>query len=236
VRDGGSLKEASVGSAGARVVASLVVLLAGCAGGESRSSDAAAGSSPWSAELAQLDHGDSYARRRAVTALIAIGPDVLPALGERLSNPDTAVRDQTVVALAAIGGPAADEAIGRALSDPARSVRERAAAALIARGPETLPAFAETLKNPDHNVREDVVRALPRFGPQALVVLEVATRDPDVRVQRSTVAALAAVGRPARPLLRAIADTSGHDSIALAARRALVQVATESRGRAHAPP
>ena len=57
VRDGGSLKEAAVGSAGARLVASLVVLLAGCAGGESRSPEAAS-AAPWSAVLAQLDHGD----------------------------------------------------------------------------------------------------------------------------------------------------------------------------------
>ena len=107
---------------------------------------------------------------------------------------------------------------------------------MIARGPETLPAFAEALKNPDHNVREDVVRALPRFGPPALPVLAIASHDPDVRVQRSTVAALAAVGMPARRLLRTIADTSEHDSIALAARRALVQVAAASRRSAHASP
>lgn len=225
-----------MGSAGVRVVVALVVLLAGCAGGEPVSPDAAADWSPWRADLAQLDHGDSYARRRAVTALVAVGPDAVPALTERLSNPDTAVRDQAIVALAAIGGADADGAIGRALSDPARAVRQRAADALIERGPETIPAFEVTLKNPDHNVREDVVRALPRFGAASVPALEIATRDPDVRVQRSTVAALASLGPPSRKVLRAVADTSEHDSIALAARKALLQIGAQSRKRAHAAP
>jgi HEAT repeat protein len=223
-----------VGSAGARVVASLVVLLAGCAGGGSTSSDAP--SSRLGSELAQLDHGDSYARRRAVAALIAAGPEVVPALEERLSHPDTAVRDQAIVALAAIGGADADAAIGGALIDPERSVRERAAGSLVPRGPGVLRFFATALESPDHNVREDVVKSLPRFGPPAIEILEIASVDADVRVQRSAVAALAAVGKPSRVALRTIADTSKHESVSLAARKALLQLAAQSRRSAHAPP
>ena len=86
--DGGerSLKEAPVlGAGSARIVAAIAFVLVGCSEQTIPVRTFRGKRPPGST---QLDHGDSYARRRAVAALSGAGPEVVPALREapRLSR------------------------------------------------------------------------------------------------------------------------------------------------------
>lgn len=184
----------------------LVVLLAACRPAVEPAAD----------ETRNVEHalltGDVYARRRAVDALVQLGPGALPVLEKALDDRSPDVRAAATQALVRLGSSALP-LLGRAVADRKTVVREQATQALILLGAPAVPALQGALASPDHYVRENAASSLGALGPDAIPALQQAIADQDRRVKRAAIAALGQVGPEAIPTLRAL-DVSGDEGLA----------------------
>ena len=107
----------------------------------------------------------------AAAELVGMGPRMLPALRDGLSDSDSAVRYWAAVGLDALGEEAAPamEALGKALNDPSPNVRFTAAGLLCRLGScsDALPVLAGGLQDPRGPVVLYAARMLQGIGDKA---------------------------------------------------------------------
>ena len=107
----------------------------------------------------------------AAAELVGMGPRMLPALRDGLSDSDSAVRYWAAVGLDALGEEAAPamEALGKALNDPSPNVRFTAAGLLCRLGScsEALPILTAGLQDPRGPVVLYAARTLQGIGDKA---------------------------------------------------------------------
>lgn len=128
--------------------------------------------------LYRLGDEDKNLARWAATALGAMGPGVVPALCQVLSEADQEprARPRAAAALQQLGAEAAPavEPLTRLLHAPDDESRLAALGALGAIGPaaqEAVPALVEGLKKGSPVERQAAIRALERIGPGAAAAL-----------------------------------------------------------------
>jgi HEAT repeat protein len=164
----------------------------------------------------RLQEKDPAARREAMQALAAIGPDAAtaaPAILRGLDDDDTAVREGALDALAGIG-PAAKAAVPtlvRALADKDVQYRDKAIKALDAIGASDVAivtALAGALIDPDPRRRSGTAAlSLQRRGPAAkaaVPVLKKALAGTDSGQRVMVVHVLRYLGPDAAPVLIAL--------------------------------
>jgi HEAT repeat protein len=156
-------------------------------------------------------------------ALAVLGPEAreaLPAVLQRVENPDTAVREQAIRTAGKVAAGDRDRllpVLEKALKDGHKPVRVAAAEVLTRdvklSGPD-VPRLQELLKHEDGEVRLHGVRGLARIGPAAKEAgkpLAALLREKDPPLRRASLEALMAVGmepRSAVPeLQKLLADT-----------------------------
>src|SRR5262249_10786355 len=145
----------------------LVTLVCGCPGiNEPSYQDR--GMSAW---LTQLKDKNPAARQEAARALGVIGQPAVPALVERLQDPDNDIRIAAADAHSRVGSDARGAllALDKAMMDPEPLVRQHVAFALAAAvnpGDQSLlTTLVNGLQDPDPEVRRHVAMALGRIGP-----------------------------------------------------------------------
>jgi HEAT repeat protein len=121
--------------------------------------------------LAKLKDKNPAARQEAARALGTIGQPAVPALIERLKDPDSDIRIAAADAIGRVGSDAREAlpALDKAMKDPEPLVRQHAAYALtVVPSPNdqsVLPTLIDALQDRDPEVRRQVPMALARFGP-----------------------------------------------------------------------
>lgn len=112
-----------------------------------------------------------------VERFAAMGQAIVPALMERVNDPNPAIRARVLAVLARIGGPAAFQAVARAArSDLRPSVRAGAAAALAQTGgPAIAPLRESLMAEADPGVRAAILRSLASMqSPTGQMVVSMA--------------------------------------------------------------
>jgi HEAT repeat protein len=122
------------------------------------------------------------------------GPEIVPAVVERLSDPDPEMRQvatRTLGRLAQAGQPGAMAALMQCLKNPEWTVRFNAAEALKAGGAEAVPALIEALKDQMAGVRKAAVESLGKIGDaRAKDALQAAAKDESEWVRLAATQAL----------------------------------------------
>ena len=136
----------------------------------------------------QLD--DPAARLAAVSSLVRMGADAIPALLE--GNGTLPPARQEVLARM---GPAAIPSLGKILNEAHPVQRARAAQALgLTRDPAAVPVLIDALRSPYHTVRAAAASALSLLNDlRALSPLLTALKDSEPGVRASAIPALAAL-------------------------------------------
>jgi HEAT repeat protein len=158
------------------------------------------------------------AQRKCVRVLIEGRPNprhgqVIEELGERLQDPDAAVRRAAAAQLGESGRDGA-KLLGSVLNDPDTEVRRTAASSLLGIGywaADAFPALARGLADKDDQVRlRSAATMLLIDGgfKTARQVLQVASKDPDVRVRKLAVECLHATREAGAAELCAALDDS----------------------------
>jgi len=168
-----------------------------------------------------------------------IGQDAVPALLPLLNDPDSQVRELTVVCLDSAGGPAANQGLLKALDDHIETVSAAAVRALAHHYTAAeLPILRiEMGTNPNEYVREQIALLLGKTGDPFNIPILHARRSPekDEHTQRALSLALARLGDPAGRQ-EVVARLSGKDARQLvAAVRDLLYVNDRLLLRAAAP-
>ncbi len=167
-------------------------------------------------ELLRLMQSPSSQARLNAVRIIAllhdVGRETVNALGERLRDPDVAVRREVARVLGAIDGnaSAAIPALVGALADTDADVGSAAEAALVALGDAAAPALVDGLDTPSDRVGARVAALIGRLddGPRRLAAALALTAG-DARIHAAR--GLAALGRPrAVVALPALAAASAH--------------------------
>jgi uncharacterized protein (TIGR02996 family) len=195
--------------------------------------------------IAAVQDKSNKGRRKAITALLMIGPaaaEAVPALLAALGDKDSGVRFAVALALGRIG-PAAAEAVpalAAALRDQhdlpeadqagdVTKVQDGAACALYSIGPAAVPALIVALQDEESSVRKLAAFALQRIGPeavQATPALLVALRDRNRSMRLAaaeTLGSFRARGVEAVPAL-SVALRDKDNSVRRAAALALGQI------------
>jgi len=156
------------------------------------------------APLAALLDGAGESEARSVgRALAKLGPEAVPVLVKRLSDPKPAVRAAAAAGLGwfALGpdGATRKDALGAAIAplipllyDPVAEVRSSAADAMgNIHDPRFLASLMLALGDPDDAVREVMARVISSYGGAAMALLPSAFQSADVRIRLGAAAALA---------------------------------------------
>jgi HEAT repeat protein len=174
---------------------------------------------PLSHWLKQLEAPEVGARRDAIAALAALGPDAaaaVPALLKALDDDDTQVRRGAITALGRIGpkARAAVPALTQALEDKNRDYRFLALRALAGIGPESGLGIPELMRayqlaappssgaDLNYPQRVDICKLLGEQGAKAekaVPLLVEALKDMQPGVRRAAADALEAIGPAAIP-------------------------------------
>jgi len=139
---------------------------------------------------AVLSNDDDQVREQVAQAIGFINSDVmLPTLTRLSDDPDEEVRQEAVLALAAIGTATAVQKMGACLNDPnfrvASVVLDMLAARLGAGSAALLEYLKAAMKHDRPEVRRQAVLMFDRFRPdQVAEVLGAATHDSDFEVAR----------------------------------------------------
>lgn len=159
--------------------------------------------------IGQLDEdGDG-----PLAALVALGPDAVPALAAALGDADDDRRARVVEVLAEMRAPAAVEPLTGLLRDPRSEVRVDAVAALGMTGDRrAVPALhAAYADDPSPQVRYEALTSLGLLAdPQSVPLLVEATRSADQYARLWGIDALCVMGAPeaAEAGLRLLDDPS----------------------------
>ena len=146
--------------------------------------------------VAMLQARDSVGPADRPRTLQQLGPDAktaVPALVQRLWDPDTSVRQAVVLALRDIGPEAkvAIPALAQRLRDPDRYVAVDAAHTLGRMGPDSTPSLVPLLRDCNPRVRELALQTFRQIGTEALPVGQAFQPDGDadkVRLESLTYA------------------------------------------------
>jgi HEAT repeat protein len=152
---------------------------------------------------------DLFERADAVTSLVEMGADALPALIHALTDDNDSARQSAAEALGRIGAPAAAGPLRRALSDPNYLVQFAAAQALERIGLPAVSIICGALDDRDEHVRFAAAEVLGRIGdPSAVPALARALSDPVLHVRLKAAAGLGRTRSEAAvsPLCLAMAD------------------------------
>lgn len=170
----------------------------------------------------------------ATRAVVAMGPDGLPALEVALKHTRIKGRAWAVLAIGRLGGKGAQAALREARTDDDARLRVAALAALLALDPNDADALAglvAALTGPDPLARTQAAHAIaPQPKPDALLDALIAAADaPEVESRLAVIAALRQTRKPAagRALRRALSDPE--DAVRIAAVKALPQHPDEAR-------
>jgi len=153
---------------------------------------------------AVLANEDVHVRRQVAQALAFARSDLaLPALAELSDDQDGEVRQEAVLALAAIGTPQAVEMMVAHLADPSyrvvASALDMLSASLGGGSSEFLGCLRRALDHPSAEVRRHAVLMLNAFDlPQTRDILEKAAVDEDFEVARGASEMLRGLGAEAR--------------------------------------
>ena len=176
--------------------------------------------------LAGLADGDTAVRRSASAILVdLVKPEMVPALVERLDDPDAQVRGNLLRALARSNAGAAQDEVIKRLEDPDPEVQVQAISALrhLVSDPKILDEHVSALlADPNPAVRATAASTLLRLGPrtEALATLrEMAGADDlDTRIEalkafadwgdRTAVEPVAAALEDPQPAVRHAAATA----------------------------
>jgi arylsulfatase A-like enzyme len=141
--------------------------------------------------LRQPETEDLVRRALAVVELGERGPDAVPALIEKMADPEPVIRYWAATGLGRVGAgnATAIERLQRALGDDSASVRVAAARWMcgLERDEEALPVLIAELKSPNEYVRLAAVTVLDDIGEQArpaLEAIEALKDDPNGYVKR----------------------------------------------------
>jgi HEAT repeat protein len=149
---------------------------------------------------AVLGNDDDQVREQVAQAIGFINSDImLPTLVKLSQDPDEVVRQEAVLALAAIGTAAAVQKMGACLSDPsfrvASVVLDMLAARLGAGSTALLAYLKAAMKHDRAEVRRQAVLMFDRFHPdQVADVLGAATHDSDFEVARRAAEVMTGLG------------------------------------------
>jgi HEAT repeat protein len=195
------------------VLVIAVVLLAGAIAGGYWTSRAArpAVSQAMTSAMAGLNSPNASERGDAVKALRTLrDPAAVPALVQRLGDPDQAVGLYVAQALGDLAAPADLSQLRGALNSRNADVRWRAAYALgAAKDTESVSALAGLLRDPDVTVQTTAARSLAQIGtPAAVNAVANGLGSPQASVTSAAMSALEAVGQPAVPVLVSTLDSS----------------------------
>jgi len=152
---------------------------------------------------AVLDNDDDQVREQVAQAIGFINSDImLPTLSRLAMDSDGEVRQEAVLALAAIGTPAAVQVMATRLSDPtfrvASVVLDMLAARLGAGSTALLEHLKMAIKHERPELRRQAVLMFDRFHPdQVTDVLNAATHDTDFEVARRAAEIMASLAIPA---------------------------------------
>jgi len=135
-----------------------------------------------------------------------VGEEELPALVQRLSSPDAAIRADAAADLLQLGGKArsAEGALVKLLADPAERVRISAAAALLritvgnpGKNSDAVDVLSKSLAGTDAATRRAAADAVGRTGQGAtplIANLAAVLKDQNVQARRAAVRAVATLG------------------------------------------
>ncbi|HTL18019.1 MAG TPA: HEAT repeat domain-containing protein, partial [Patescibacteria group bacterium] len=135
---------------------------------------------------------------RCVRALVAIGPEALPALATMADNPNTKDRTYVIEQATALEEPAVPLLL-KSLSDADQDVAAYAATGLgfmHVSNSIVIPALTEKLQSTNAHIRGAADAALARFGPEArdaILALLQTLSDPDADVRAQTALTLHAI-------------------------------------------
>jgi HEAT repeat protein len=159
--------------------------------------------------IGTLRRGATTERLRAAQALGRLGPlalEALPALADRLSDPDESIRSAAAAAAGQMG-PTAVPILRRGLSHFDKQVRRQSVWALGRIGPPAAPAVPDlciALKDLDPRTGTGAAQALGAIGPAASAAapyLIAAISEANQVLSRLAVKALSLIGPPAVPAL-----------------------------------
>jgi HEAT repeat protein len=188
---------------------------------------------------------EAQQRAAAEDPLLRALKNTLPAVSERLRDPDIRVRLAALDYLEILGEEAtpAAPAVIQALSDSNLFVRWAAARTLGRMGPvdldESVPALAGLLKDPDTDVRLTSALVLERYGPKAAAAVPAlarATNTGDVEVRVAALRALQPMREAARPAVPSIAAGLSHPDVRVrrTAAEVLGRIGPAAAGAEHA--
>lgn len=152
---------------------------------------------------AVVENEDVEVRRQTAQAMGFVGSDAaVPGLKLFCRDEDPEVRQETVIALAALPGRASTDLIASNLEDPSYAVVSSVLDTLAGRLPtgssELLEYLKRTMRHPRVEVRRQAVLMLSEFGPdEAGPLLEEATGDADFEVARRASETIRVRGGPA---------------------------------------
>lgn len=192
------------------------------------------GPSAGDAVTAIVQHAERYgAHEKAVTALLEIGPDAIPALVESFTTPGLS-ESQALLLLKTLGrfdsrASAAIPILVRISHDPRRNVRAAAATTLgqIGASPEVIvPALVRLLADERPVVREQAALGLGNLEAEAnpaVAALVVALKDEYIDVRTAAAQSLGDIGPAARAAVPMLMKASNDPSqiVQIAARHAL---------------
>jgi HEAT repeat protein len=172
-----------------------------------------------------------------VVGLGPVGEEELPALVQRLSSPDAAVRADAADDLLQLDRKArsAEGALVKLLADPVERVRISAAAALLritGNNPEAATVLSKGLSSADAGVRRAAAAAVGRAGSGATPVvagLAAVLNDQNLQVRRAAVRAVATLGPVAAGVASALVPLLNDPGLMIEAADALGRIGPAAR-------
>jgi hypothetical protein len=164
--------------------------------------------------IEDLKTGDSKTKAAAQDAMVAIGPQVIPALAELLSDPQAA--NAAAFALARVGKEALPVLLD-ALTNGTTLARLEVAGVMSWFGPdavEAVPALVECLRHEDAGVRGNAIaslQAIPKRPDLAVPALTVCLTDADAGVRGNAATVIGKFGHDAEQAVSNLVRLAGSD-------------------------
>lgn len=169
--------------------------------------------------IEDLETGDYKTKSAARDALVAIGPDAVPALREALN--DNRSLNSAAFALASIGKEALPVLLDALTNGPLQTRKEIAGAgvmqvhALLPYEAEIVPVLVQCMRHEDGTVRAGAVNALQSFWKQPDIVMPAlmdCLTDTNAGVRGAAVTVIREFGRDAEPALSVLVRLAKEDA------------------------
>lgn len=190
-------------------------------------------------KIAESRSGDVATWSKLESELHELGLAAVPALAERLSDPNNVARELSAMFLAQLGPDAspATEGLLKLLDDDSTFARVNAAAALSTfdgHAERVTTVLTALLADDDVNVRITAATSLRNVGPsgsEAVGALSRSLRDTDSRVRAAAATTLGELGKLASPSLTTLRklDDDEDEQVRTAATRAIKRIDETAR-------